>query len=71
MGDAYTDLTFAINRLEDSWYVLNSLYINDAMDAFVFDGDASRMKFHGGCGSDIQLTQPRAPSDCASTACRS
>jgi len=55
LGDAYTDVTFAMDKLSDSWYVLNSLYINDAMQRFVFDGDAQRMKFHGGCGSDIQL----------------
>eukprot|EP00486_Rosalina_sp_Unknown_P012144 CAMPEP_0201592364 /NCGR_PEP_ID=MMETSP0190_2-20130828/190279_1 /ASSEMBLY_ACC=CAM_ASM_000263 /TAXON_ID=37353 /ORGANISM="Rosalina sp." /LENGTH=866 /DNA_ID=CAMNT_0048051107 /DNA_START=228 /DNA_END=2828 /DNA_ORIENTATION=+ len=67
VGDAYTDCIFAVDKCIDSWYYLNSLYINSAEEAYVFDGDSNafateimandNIKFPniGGCGSDIQL----------------
>jgi len=66
IGDAYTDLTFAIEKLESSWYYLNSLQVTDQGRAFVFDGDneAFQVVFQSvtptfqsfsGCDTDIQL----------------
>ena len=67
IGDAYTDCIFAVDQVITSWYYLNSLYINSAEEAYVFDGDSDAFateifgtgndKFPniGGCGTDIQL----------------
>eukprot|EP01083_Nonionella_stella_P067358 178120_1 len=55
LGDAYSDLTFAVSVTVDSWYFMNSLFVSDEMKAYVFDGASATGVFHGGCGSDIQL----------------
>ena len=67
LGDAYTDCIFAVDKFINSWYYLNSLYINSAEEAYVFDGDSNafateimandnvRTPEIGGCGTDIQL----------------
>eukprot|EP00486_Rosalina_sp_Unknown_P001205 CAMPEP_0201565262 /NCGR_PEP_ID=MMETSP0190_2-20130828/4248_1 /ASSEMBLY_ACC=CAM_ASM_000263 /TAXON_ID=37353 /ORGANISM="Rosalina sp." /LENGTH=712 /DNA_ID=CAMNT_0047982553 /DNA_START=729 /DNA_END=2869 /DNA_ORIENTATION=- len=55
LGDAYTDVTFAVNEVTDSWYFVNSLYISDPMRDYVFNDESALGVFHGMCGSDIQL----------------
>ena len=55
IGDSYTDVTFAMNEITDSWYFMNSLYISDPMREYVFNGGSALNVFHGMCGSDIQL----------------
>jgi len=70
IGDAYSDLTFAISRVVDSWYFQNSLYVSPEMAAHVFEGDhdgftqifkqpnlksVKGSQQIGGCGTDIQL----------------
>ena len=56
LGDAYTDVTFALNEITDSWYFMNSLYVSDAMRSYIFDGESPEDIFNAGlCGSDIQL----------------
>eukprot|EP01083_Nonionella_stella_P087970 244933_1 len=39
IGDAYSDLTFAISQVVDSWYFMNSLYVSPEMEAHVLEGD--------------------------------
>jgi len=70
VGDAYTDITFAISRVVESWYFQNSLYVSPEMSAHVFEGDHAAFvsifkqpnpdtdkgsQIIGGCGTDIQL----------------
>jgi len=67
IGDAYTDCIFAVDAVVESWYYLNSLYITQYEEAYVFDGDNDafvnnvfgtgniRQPQIGGCGTDIQL----------------
>ncbi len=66
IGDAYSDLTFAINNVTDSWYFKNSLYVTSSETSYVFEGDKDALTniFEGseknagvgqGCNSDIQL----------------
>ena len=67
IGDAYTDLTFAVGQYMESWYFLNSLLIDDSEKQFVFNGDTDAFQlvwkdpteerggFFNGCGTDIQL----------------
>eukprot|EP00486_Rosalina_sp_Unknown_P015966 CAMPEP_0201593420 /NCGR_PEP_ID=MMETSP0190_2-20130828/191025_1 /ASSEMBLY_ACC=CAM_ASM_000263 /TAXON_ID=37353 /ORGANISM="Rosalina sp." /LENGTH=1007 /DNA_ID=CAMNT_0048052595 /DNA_START=113 /DNA_END=3138 /DNA_ORIENTATION=- len=60
IGDAFTDLVFAIHKFVDSWYFLNSLYIRDSEAAYVFHGDSQRFAdevmgyYDNACGTDIQ-----------------
>ena len=71
IGDSYTDLIFAIKKNIDSWSYLNSLYLTDAEQQYVFEGNneennAFRGIWEGGspaindqsatgCNTDIQL----------------
>ena len=71
IGDAYTDLIFAIKQHITSWSYLNSLYLTDAEQQYVFEGNtAENNAFRGiwegaspaindqsatGCNTDIQL----------------
>ena len=67
IGDAYTDLTFAIGQTVDSWYFLNSLLISNEEREYVFNGDNDAFQiifktpdpediaYFDGCGTDIQL----------------
>ena len=63
IGDAYSDLMFAVDSVESSWYFRNSLFVNNDERAFVFDGDTnaflivfpSNSSGLINCGTDIQL----------------
>eukprot|EP00485_Elphidium_margaritaceum_P004154 CAMPEP_0202692848 /NCGR_PEP_ID=MMETSP1385-20130828/7126_1 /ASSEMBLY_ACC=CAM_ASM_000861 /TAXON_ID=933848 /ORGANISM="Elphidium margaritaceum" /LENGTH=982 /DNA_ID=CAMNT_0049348447 /DNA_START=45 /DNA_END=2993 /DNA_ORIENTATION=- len=70
VGDAYSDVTFAVSQVMESWYFQNSLYVSPDMHAHVFEGDHTAFmsifkqpnvetdksgSIIGGCGSDIQL----------------
>ena len=60
IGDAYSDLIFAVDRVVSSWYTLNALYVTDEERAFVFDGDngAFQVVFPSPasvCGCEVQL----------------
>ena len=57
VGDAYSDLVFAIDRVESSWSFLYALTISTRERSFIFDGDneAFQMFFNSShCGTDIQ-----------------
>ena len=70
IGDAYSDITFAISKVVDSWYFQNSLYVSPEMSSHVFEGDHQGFvsifkqpnpltdkgqQMISGCGTDIQL----------------
>eukprot|EP01083_Nonionella_stella_P216978 779289_1 len=60
VGDAYTDIIFAMNRIQKKtdWYYLHCMRITQGIEAFVFDGDTTQFISNSidiECNTDIQM----------------